>query len=45
MGPVSVGRIDTVVPGTTGAVSIHPEFGESGFDPDTTNNTAVLALD
>ncbi|WP_258311292.1 hypothetical protein [Streptomyces sp. NWU49] len=42
MGPVSVGRIDTVVPGTTGAVSIHPEFG---FDPDTTNNTAVLAVD
>ncbi|MER5990436.1 hypothetical protein [Streptomyces viridosporus] len=45
MGPVSVGRIDTVVPGTTGAVSIHPEFGEFGFDPDTTNNTAVLAVD
>jgi hypothetical protein len=37
-------RIDTVVPGTTGAVSIHPEFGEFPFDPDTTNNTAVLAV-
>lgn len=37
-------RIDTVVPGTTGAVSIHPEFGEFEFDPDTTNNTAVLAV-
>ncbi|MGW3245427.1 hypothetical protein [Streptomyces sp. NPDC001070] len=37
-------RIDTVVPGTTGAVSIHPEFGEFPFDPDATNNTAVLAV-
>ncbi|MER5197066.1 hypothetical protein [Streptomyces sp. NPDC002884] len=42
-------RIDTVVPGATGAVSIHPSFGEFGeyentFDPDLTNNTAVLAV-
>ncbi|MFF2852819.1 hypothetical protein ACFVT5_42005 [Streptomyces sp. NPDC058001] len=42
-------RIDTVVPGATGAVSIHPTFGEFGeypfdFDPDLTNNTAVLAV-
>ncbi|GAA2439502.1 hypothetical protein GCM10010405_23560 [Streptomyces macrosporus] len=37
-------RIDTVVPGTTGAVSIHPGFGEFPFDPDTTDNTAVLAV-
>lgn len=36
-------RIDTAVPGTTGEVSIHPEFGDFAFDPDTTNNTAVLA--
>lgn len=42
-------RVDTVVPGVTGAVSIHPSFGEFGeypfdFDPDLTNNTAVLAV-
>ncbi|MDQ0792186.1 hypothetical protein [Streptomyces sp. B1I3] len=42
-------RVDTVVPGATGAVSIHPAFGEFGeypfdFDPDLTNNTAVLAV-
>ncbi|MGW7164225.1 hypothetical protein ACWGH3_02715 [Streptomyces sp. NPDC054884] len=42
-------RIDTVVPGATGAVSIHPTFGEFGeypfdFDPDLTNNSAVLAV-
>lgn len=42
-------RIDTVIPGVTGAVSIHPEYGEFGeypfdFDPDLTNNTAVLAV-
>ncbi|MEU1085519.1 hypothetical protein ABZ401_01580 [Streptomyces sp. NPDC005892] len=42
-------RVDTVVPGATGAVSIHPMFGEFGahpfdFDPDVTNNTAVLAV-
>ncbi|MFD5193956.1 hypothetical protein ACFWMU_38745 [Streptomyces sp. NPDC058357] len=42
-------RIDTVVPGATGAVSIHPAFGEFGeypfdFDPDLTNNTAALAV-
>ncbi|MEU8481479.1 hypothetical protein ACFV4E_32650 [Streptomyces hygroscopicus] len=37
-------RIDTVVPGATGAVSIHPEWGEFAFDPDTTNNKAVLAV-
>ena len=41
-------RVDTVVPGAAGAVSIHPPFGEFGeypfdFDPDLTNNTAVLA--
>ncbi|MEV7426643.1 hypothetical protein [Streptomyces sp. NPDC091212] len=42
-------RVDTVVPGATGAVSIHPAYGEFGaypfdFDPDLTNNTAVLAV-
>ncbi|MFJ5265290.1 CARDB domain-containing protein [Streptomyces sp. NPDC088387] len=42
-------RIDTVVPGATGAVSIHPEYGEFGqfpfgFDPDLTNNTAALTV-
>ncbi|MGW1428861.1 hypothetical protein ACWD6K_09595 [Streptomyces sp. NPDC002431] len=42
-------RIDTVVPGATGAVSIHPVFGEFGtypfdFDPDLANNTALLAV-
>ncbi|MBK3591903.1 MULTISPECIES: hypothetical protein [Streptomyces] len=42
-------RVDTVVPGATGAVSVHPPFGEFGdhpfdFDPDLTNNTAVLAV-
>ncbi|MDX3850242.1 hypothetical protein [Streptomyces sp. AK02-01A] len=42
-------RVDTVVPGATGAVSIHPAFGEFGeypfgFDPDLTNNTAVLTV-
>ncbi|MFG3241357.1 hypothetical protein [Streptomyces sp. NPDC048157] len=42
-------RIDTVVPGATGAVSIHPAFGEFGehpfdFDPDLTNNRAALAV-
>ncbi|SFY48352.1 hypothetical protein [Streptomyces sp. F-1] len=37
-------RIDTVVPGATGAVSIHPPFGEFGHDPDTSNNTAVLTV-
>ncbi|MFE7032410.1 hypothetical protein ACFU9Y_19030 [Streptomyces sp. NPDC057621] len=42
-------RVDTVVPGTTGAVSIHPTHGEfgqypSGFDPDLTNNTAALTV-
>ncbi|MFC9221638.1 hypothetical protein ACFT8W_12860 [Streptomyces hygroscopicus] len=37
-------RIDTVVPGATGAVSIHPEWGEFAFDPDTTNNKAVPAV-
>ncbi|MFC0597695.1 hypothetical protein [Streptomyces palmae] len=42
-------RVDTVVPGATGAVSIHPPFGEFGtypfgFDPNVTNNTAVLAV-
>ncbi|MDQ0578281.1 hypothetical protein [Streptomyces rishiriensis] len=42
-------RVDTVVPGATGAVSIHPSFGEFGgyendFDPDLTNNTAVLTV-
>ncbi|MGW2823625.1 hypothetical protein ACWC24_21920 [Streptomyces sp. NPDC001443] len=42
-------RIDTVVPGATGAVSIHPAYGEFGqwpydFDPNLTNNTAVLAV-
>ncbi|WP_327137130.1 hypothetical protein OG585_19770 [Streptomyces sp. NBC_01340] len=37
-------RIDAAVPGTTGEVSIHPEFGDFAFDPDTTNNTAVLAV-
>ncbi|MFE7927629.1 hypothetical protein ACFU6S_02650 [Streptomyces sp. NPDC057456] len=42
-------RVDTMVPGATGAVSIHPSFGEFGeyentFDPDLTNNTAVLTV-
>ncbi|MFH0179185.1 hypothetical protein [Streptomyces cacaoi] len=42
-------RVDTVVPGATGAVSIHPAFGEFGespfdFDPDLTNNTAALTV-
>lgn len=42
-------RVDTVVPGATGAVSIHPMFGEFGaypfdFDPDATTNTAVLGV-
>ncbi|MFI1414972.1 hypothetical protein ACH4Y0_34335 [Streptomyces sp. NPDC020707] len=42
-------RVDTVVPGTTSAVSIHPTHGEFGqypfgFDPDLTNNTAALAV-
>ncbi|MGS2586268.1 hypothetical protein [Streptomyces hebeiensis] len=37
-------RVDTAVPGSTGAVSIHPEFGEFAFDPDSTNNTAVLTV-
>lgn len=42
-------RIDTVVPGATGAVSLHPPFGEFGqypfdFDPDLTNNTAALTV-
>jgi hypothetical protein len=42
-------RVDTVVPGATGAVSVHPAYGEFGqypflFDPDLTNNTAVLAV-
>ncbi|MFD6533150.1 hypothetical protein [Streptomyces sp. NPDC060184] len=42
-------RVTTVVPGATGAVSIHPGYGEFGappfgFDPDLTNNTAVLTV-
>ncbi|MEU6536883.1 hypothetical protein [Streptomyces sp. NPDC047000] len=42
-------RVDTVVPGATGAVSIHPSYGEFGqypytFDPDLTNNTASLTV-
>ncbi|MDX3235427.1 hypothetical protein PV392_06995 [Streptomyces sp. ME03-5709C] len=37
-------RIDTAVPGTTGAVSIHPPFGDFRYDPDTSNNTAVLTV-
>lgn len=37
-------RIDAAVPGTTGEVGIHPEFGDFAFDPDTTNNTAALAV-
>lgn len=37
-------RIDTAAPGTTGEVSIHPEFGDFVFDPDTTNNTASLSV-
>ncbi|MEU4871587.1 hypothetical protein [Streptomyces sp. NPDC021608] len=42
-------HVDTVVPGATGAVSLHPPFGEFGehpfdFDPDLTNNTAALTL-
>ncbi|MFB7577020.1 hypothetical protein [Streptomyces sp. NPDC056165] len=37
-------RIDTVVPGATGEVSIHPEFGEFRHDPNPRNNTAVLTV-
>ncbi|MFD6287709.1 hypothetical protein [Streptomyces sp. NPDC060205] len=42
-------RVETVVPGARGAVSIHPSFGEFGqdpfdFGPDVTNNAAVLAV-
>ncbi|MGW3268324.1 hypothetical protein [Streptomyces sp. NPDC001056] len=37
-------RIDTVVRGATGEVSIHPPVGEFPHDPDGTNNTAVLAV-
>nr|WP_203607307.1 hypothetical protein [Streptomyces sp. SID11385] len=42
-------RVDTVVPGAKGAVSIHPAFGEFGtapfdFDPDTSNNTSALTV-
>ncbi|MFF4243603.1 hypothetical protein ACFYY2_03905 [Streptomyces sp. NPDC001822] len=42
-------RIDTVVPGASGAVSIHPAYGEFGafpfdFDPDLTNNKAALTV-
>ncbi|MET9173483.1 hypothetical protein ABZX64_20835 [Streptomyces misionensis] len=37
-------RIDTVVPGATGEVGIHPPFGEFAHDPDTTNNTAALTV-
>ncbi|MFJ5684777.1 hypothetical protein [Streptomyces sp. NPDC093099] len=39
-------RVDTVVPGATGAVSLHPPYGERpfAFDPDRTNNTAVLTV-
>ena len=42
-------RVDTVVPGATGAVSIHPAWGEFGqypftFDPDLTDNTAALTV-
>ncbi|MER6415131.1 hypothetical protein ABT273_29345 [Streptomyces humidus] len=42
-------RVDTVVPGATGAVSIHPLWGEFGehpfdFDPDLTDNTAALTV-
>lgn len=37
-------RIDALVPGAAGEVSIHPEFGDFAFDPDITDNTAVLAV-
>jgi hypothetical protein len=42
-------RVNTVVPGATGAVSVHPPFGEFGtfpfdFDPNLTNNTAALTV-
>ncbi|MGW0859570.1 hypothetical protein [Streptomyces sp. NPDC002690] len=42
-------RVTTVVPGATGSVSVHPGYGEFGappfgFDPDLTNNTAVLTV-
>ncbi|MFP8905027.1 COG1361 family protein [Streptomyces atacamensis] len=37
-------RIDTVTPGTTGAVSVRPGFGTFTFDPNPANNTAVLAV-
>ncbi|MEU6801297.1 hypothetical protein [Streptomyces neyagawaensis] len=37
-------RIDSATPGTTGAVSVHPVSGQFAFDPDTSNNTAVLTV-
>ncbi|MBQ0826483.1 hypothetical protein [Streptomyces tagetis] len=37
-------RIDSVIPGATGAVSIHPAFGDFTHDPDDSNNTAVLTV-
>jgi hypothetical protein len=42
-------RVDTVVPGATGRVSLHPPYGEFGaypfdFDPDLTDNTAALTV-
>lgn len=42
-------RIDTVVPGASGAVSVQPAYGTFGefpftFDPDLTNNTAALTV-
>ncbi|GGS63872.1 hypothetical protein AB0E75_24895 [Streptomyces griseoviridis] len=42
-------RVDTVVPGATGAVTLQPAYGELDdfpftFDPDATNNTAALTV-
>lgn len=38
-------RIDTVVPGASGAVTVRPEWGsEFPFDPDSANNSASLVV-
>ncbi|WP_323186592.1 hypothetical protein [Streptomyces sp. NBC_00878] len=38
-------RVDTVVPGASGAVTLRPEWGEGfPFDPDSTNNSASLVV-
>ncbi|MGW2292337.1 hypothetical protein [Streptomyces phaeochromogenes] len=38
-------RVDTVVPGASGAVTVHPEWGDTfPFDPDSSNNSAALVV-